>query len=67
MLVRVLFVASCLMLGPQVLLYVALWIIMPSGPAPPSARGVAQAARAGSCRSTCTIAPAERRAGRPFV
>ncbi len=29
-LVRVLFVASCLLPGPQVLLYVALWIILPS-------------------------------------
>jgi phage shock protein PspC (stress-responsive transcriptional regulator) len=29
-LVRVLFVASCLLPGPQVLLYVALWIIVPS-------------------------------------
>jgi phage shock protein PspC (stress-responsive transcriptional regulator) len=28
--VRVLFVASCLLPGPQVLLYVALWIILPS-------------------------------------
>jgi phage shock protein PspC (stress-responsive transcriptional regulator) len=29
-LVRVLFVASCLLPGPQVLLYAALWIILPS-------------------------------------
>ena len=29
-LVRLLFVASCLLPGPQVLLYVALWIIVPS-------------------------------------
>ena len=29
-LVRVLFVASCLLPGPQVLLYLALWIIVPS-------------------------------------
>ena len=29
-LVRVVFVASCLLPGPQVLLYVALWIILPS-------------------------------------
>ena len=29
-LVRVLFVASCLLPGPQMLLYVALWIILPS-------------------------------------
>jgi phage shock protein PspC (stress-responsive transcriptional regulator) len=29
-LVRVLFVASCLLPGPQVLLYLALWIILPS-------------------------------------
>ena len=29
-LVRVLFVASCLLPGPQVLLYIALWIIVPS-------------------------------------
>jgi len=28
--VRVLFVASCLLPGPQVLLYVALWIVLPS-------------------------------------
>jgi phage shock protein PspC (stress-responsive transcriptional regulator) len=28
--VRVLFVASCLLPGPQVLLYIALWIIVPS-------------------------------------
>ncbi len=29
-LVRVLFVLSCLLPGPQVLLYLALWIIAPS-------------------------------------
>jgi phage shock protein PspC (stress-responsive transcriptional regulator) len=29
-LVRLLFVASCLLPGPQVLLYLALWIILPS-------------------------------------
>ena len=29
-LVRVLFVASCLLPGPQILLYLALWIIVPS-------------------------------------
>ena len=29
-LVRVLFVVSCLLPGPQVLLYLALWIIVPS-------------------------------------
>jgi phage shock protein C len=28
--VRLLFVLSCLLPGPQVLVYVALWIIMPS-------------------------------------
>jgi phage shock protein PspC (stress-responsive transcriptional regulator) len=28
--VRVLFVISCLLPGPQILLYVALWIIFPS-------------------------------------
>jgi hypothetical protein len=28
--VRVLFVASCLLPGPQILLYLALWIILPS-------------------------------------
>ena len=28
--VRIVFVASCLLPGPQVLLYVALWIILPS-------------------------------------
>ena len=28
--VRVLFVLSCLLPGPQVLLYLALWIILPS-------------------------------------
>jgi len=29
-LVRALFVASCLLPGPQILLYLALWIILPS-------------------------------------
>ena len=29
-LVRILFIASCLLPGPQVLLYLALWIILPS-------------------------------------
>jgi phage shock protein PspC (stress-responsive transcriptional regulator) len=28
--VRVLFVASCLLPGPQVLLYLALWVVVPS-------------------------------------
>ena len=28
--VRLLFVASCLLPGPQVLLYLALWVILPS-------------------------------------
>ena len=28
--VRLLFVLSCLLPGPQVLLYIALWIIVPS-------------------------------------
>jgi phage shock protein C len=28
--VRLLFVLSCLLPGPQVLLYVALWIILPA-------------------------------------
>jgi phage shock protein PspC (stress-responsive transcriptional regulator) len=28
--VRLLFVASCLLPGPQVLLYVALWVIVPA-------------------------------------
>jgi phage shock protein PspC (stress-responsive transcriptional regulator) len=28
--VRLLFVVSCLLPGPQVLLYVALWIILPA-------------------------------------
>jgi phage shock protein PspC (stress-responsive transcriptional regulator) len=28
--VRLLFVLSCLLPGPQILLYVALWIIVPS-------------------------------------
>jgi phage shock protein PspC (stress-responsive transcriptional regulator) len=29
-LVRVLFVLSCLLPGPQILLYIALWIIVPA-------------------------------------
>jgi phage shock protein PspC (stress-responsive transcriptional regulator) len=29
-LVRILFVASCLLPGPQILIYLALWVIMPS-------------------------------------
>jgi phage shock protein PspC (stress-responsive transcriptional regulator) len=29
-LVRALFIASCLLPGPQVLLYAALWIMLPS-------------------------------------
>ena len=29
-LVRAIFVASCLLPGPQILLYVALWIVVPS-------------------------------------
>lgn len=29
-LVRVLFILSCLLPGPQILIYIALWIIMPS-------------------------------------
>jgi phage shock protein PspC (stress-responsive transcriptional regulator) len=29
-LVRVLFVLSCILPGPQVLIYAALWIVMPS-------------------------------------
>jgi phage shock protein PspC (stress-responsive transcriptional regulator) len=29
-LVRILFVASCLLPGPQILLYLALWVILPS-------------------------------------
>jgi phage shock protein PspC (stress-responsive transcriptional regulator) len=28
--VRVLFVLSCLLPGPQILLYLALWVILPS-------------------------------------
>ena len=31
-LVRVAFVASCLLPGPQILLYIALWILMPKDP-----------------------------------
>ena len=30
--VRVLFLLSCLLPGPQVVLYIALWIIMPRDP-----------------------------------
>ena len=30
-LVRVLFVLSCILPGPQILLYLALWVIMPEG------------------------------------
>jgi len=33
-LVRLGFVASCLLPGPQVLLYIALWILMPKDPRP---------------------------------
>ena len=29
--VRLLFVLSCLLPGPQILIYVALWIILPEG------------------------------------
>ena len=29
-LVRVLFVASCILPGPQILIYIALWLIVPS-------------------------------------
>jgi phage shock protein PspC (stress-responsive transcriptional regulator) len=29
-LVRVLFVVSCILPGPQILIYVALWIVVPS-------------------------------------
>ncbi len=29
-LVRVLFVVSCVLPGPQILIYVALWIVVPS-------------------------------------
>jgi phage shock protein PspC (stress-responsive transcriptional regulator) len=29
-LVRLLFIASCLLPGPQILLYLALWIVVPS-------------------------------------
>jgi phage shock protein PspC (stress-responsive transcriptional regulator) len=31
-LVRLAFVASCLLPGPQILLYIALWILMPKDP-----------------------------------
>jgi phage shock protein PspC (stress-responsive transcriptional regulator) len=31
-LVRLLFVASCLLPGPQILLYIALWILIPKEP-----------------------------------
>ena len=34
-LVRLLFVLSCLLRGPQVLIYIALWIIMPDEVATP--------------------------------
>lgn len=30
--VRVLFVASCLLPGPQVLVYLALWLLLPQEP-----------------------------------
>jgi phage shock protein PspC (stress-responsive transcriptional regulator) len=33
-LVRLGFVASCLLPGPQVLIYIALWILMPKDPRP---------------------------------
>ena len=29
--VRLLFVLSCLLPGPQILLYIALWIVIPAG------------------------------------
>jgi phage shock protein PspC (stress-responsive transcriptional regulator) len=29
--VRLLFVLSCLLPGPQILLYIALWILIPAG------------------------------------
>ena len=32
-LVRLLFVLSCLLPGPQVLVYLVLWIVMPQDPA----------------------------------
>jgi phage shock protein PspC (stress-responsive transcriptional regulator) len=32
-LVRLAFVASCLLPGPQILLYIALWILIPKDPA----------------------------------
>ena len=28
--IRILFIASCLLPGPQILLYIALWVILPS-------------------------------------
>lgn len=31
-LVRILFIISCVLPGPQILIYIALWIIMPKGP-----------------------------------
>jgi phage shock protein PspC (stress-responsive transcriptional regulator) len=31
-LVRLAFVASCLLPGPQIVLYIALWILMPKDP-----------------------------------
>jgi phage shock protein PspC (stress-responsive transcriptional regulator) len=34
-LVRLLFLLSCLLPGPQVLVYVALWVWMPKDPKPP--------------------------------
>lgn len=33
---RVLFVASCLLPGPQFLLYLALWVLLPNGERRPS-------------------------------
>jgi len=29
--VRVVFIVSCILPGPQILLYVALWLLMPAG------------------------------------
>ncbi|MET9954625.1 PspC domain-containing protein [Streptomyces sp. NPDC006339] len=34
---RVIFVASCLLPGPQFLLYVALWVLLPAEKAPSTA------------------------------
>jgi phage shock protein PspC (stress-responsive transcriptional regulator) len=31
--VRLIFVVSCLLPGPQILIYLALWLIMPNDPA----------------------------------